>query len=230
MKFLSAAIALLISTSLWAQSGASPDLPGGLRIQIGTNSLIDAPTSMNTGFWGSKSFNFHYLYSVPLGDSHWSFNPGFGFGTDKISFDNDVTLIRDIDRTVIVTPLEVSEFGKINKTKLATTFFEVPFELRFHLDKDDFRKSFKVGVGGKIGVLLSSHTKVNFELDGEKSKLKTKDNFELNRIRYGLQANIGIAGINIYYYYGLNDLFKSNRGPEGTTTNQSQVGFSLNVF
>lgn len=230
MRLLTAALALLISTSLWAQSGASPDLPGGLRMQIGTNTLNNAPESMNTGFWGSKNFNIHYLYSVPLGDSRWSFHPGFGIGTDKFSFDDDVTLVRDVDRNIIVAPLEVAEFGSINKTKLATTSFEVPFELRFHLDKDDFKKSFKVGVGGKIGVLMSSHTKVNFELDGDKSKLKTKDNFELNRFRYGLQANVGIAGISVYYYYGINDLFKSDKGPEGTAASQSQVGVSINLF
>ncbi len=227
MRLFCSLLALLISGSLWAQS-PSPDVPGGFRIQIGTNNLPDGPSSMDLGIWGSKSFNAYYLFSLPLGDSPWSFNPGFGIGTDKFSFDNDVTLQRNLDGTVSVVNLDVTEFGEINKTKLATTFFEIPFELRFHVDKDDFRRSVKIFVGGKFGMLLSSHTKINFKLDGEDNKLKTKDNFELNRFRYGIQAGVGIAGVAVYYYYGLNDLFESGTGP--TDSNHTQIGIAFNLF
>ncbi len=229
MRLVTVALALFITTSAWAQSGASPDLPGALRLQIGTNNLLSSPSSMDLGIWGSKSFNVYYLYSLPLGESRWSFHPGFGIGTDKYSFDNDVTLQRN-GSMVEMIDLTVEDFGEVNKTKLATNHFEIPFELRFHLNKNNFKKSVKFAVGGKVGILLSSHTKVNFDLDGETTTLKTKDSFELNRFRYGLQGSLGIAGINVYYYYSLNDLFKSDAGPEGRAPHQTQIGIAFNLF
>ena len=230
MRLLIAALALLYSSSLYSQSASTPDLPGALRIQIGFNFLIDNPDSMDTGFWGSKAFNAQYLYSVRLGKSAFSLHPGFGIGTDKFSFDNNVTLVRNLDGKVSLEPLEILEFGDVKKTKLATTYLEVPLELRFHFNKDNFKKTFKLAVGGKVGMLISSHTKVNFEQLGENQKLKTKDNFELNRFRYGVQGSLGYAGISVYYYYGLNDMFEKGRGPEATQAFQTQVGLAISVF
>ena len=131
---------------------------------------------------------------------------------------------------VELVPLEASEFGEIKKTKLSTTYFEVPLELRFHVDKDNFKKSVKIAIGGRVGVLMSSHTKVKYEVDGNGNKLKLKDNYELNRFRYGAQASLGVAGISLYFYWGLNDLFEKGRGPEGTAASQNQLGIAFNLF
>jgi len=230
MRLLIAALALLYSSSLYSQSASSPDLPGALRIQLGFNFLIDNPESMDIGFWGSKAFNAQYLYSVRLGKSAFSLHPGFGIGTDKFSFDENVTLVRNLDNTISLEPLDVLEFGEVKKTKLATTYIEVPLELRFHFNKNNFKKSIKLAVGGKVGILISSHTKIKNERLGEGQKLKTKDRFELNRFRYGLEGSLGIAGISVYYYYALNDMFEKGLGPEATETFQTQVGLAISIF
>lgn len=230
MRFFIAALAVFCSLSLNAQQASSPDLPGALRVQFGFNFLVDHPDSMSTGFWGSKAFNFHYLYAIPLGESAFSINPGFGIATDKFSFEDNVTLKRNIDGSISIEPLEPLEYGEVKKTKLATTYFEVPLELRFHVNKDNFKKSIKVAIGGKAGILLSSHTKVNHKYLGENQKLKVKDNYNLNRFRYGLQASLGVAGISAYFYYGLNDMFEKGKGPEETTTSQMQAGVAISIF
>lgn len=230
MRLLLVALAFLYSSCLYSQSASTPDLPGALRIQLGSNFLIDSPDSLDTGFWGSKAFNAQYLYSVRLGKSAFSLHPGFGIGTDKFSFDKNVTLVRNIDGSVSIKPLEAIEFGEVKKTKLATTYFEVPLELRFHFNKDNFKKTFKLAVGGKVGILIGSHTKIkNIRLD-EGQTLKTKGNFELSRFRYGLQGSLGYAGISVYYYYGLNEMFVKGRGPEATQTFQTQVGLAISIF
>ncbi len=230
MRLIIAALALLYSSSVYSQSASSPDLPGALRIELGFNFLIDNPDSMDTGFWGSKAFNAQYLYSVRLGNSAVSFHPGFGIATDKFSFDNNVTLVRDLIGKVNLEPLEPIEFGEVKKTKLATTYLELPIEFRFHFNKNNFKKSFKLAVGGKLGILISSHTKVKSEKLGETQILKTKDRFELNRFRYGLQGSLGYAGISVYYYYALNDLFEKGLGPDATETFQTQVGLAISIF
>ena len=230
MRFIITILALLIGSGLYAQKAAAPDLPGALRIEIGFNFLQDHPDSMSTGFWGSKSFNVQYLYSIRFGESAFSLHPGFGLGTDKFSFEENVTLVRNQDASISIEPLEPVEFGEIKKTKLATTYFEVPLELRYHINKDNFKKSVKIAVGGKVGILMSSHTKVNFKNYGENQKLKVKDNYNLSRFRYGLQGSLGFAGVAAYFYYGLNDLFEKDKGPEGTTTSQMQAGIAISLF
>ncbi len=230
MRLFIAALALLYSSSIYSQSASSPDLPGALRIQMGFNFLVDSPDSMDTGFWGSKAFNVQYIYSIRLGKSAFSLHPGFGISTDKFSFDNNVTLVRNLNDKVSLEPLERVDFGDVKKTKLAATYLEIPLELRFHANKKNFKKSFKVAVGGKLGILISSHTKIKYEKLDEGIKLKTKDNFELNRFRYGLEGSIGFAGISVYYYYGLNSLFEKGQGPESTEAFQTQVGLAISVF
>ena len=230
MRFFIATLAVLFSSTLYAQEASSPDLPGALRVQTGFNFLGDAPDSMSTGFWGSKAFNAQYLYSVRFGESTISLHPGFGIATDKFSFEDNVTLMRNADGTITIEPLESSEYGEVKKTKLATTYFEVPLEFRYHFNKDNFKKSIKFSVGGKVGILMSSHTKVNYKHLGENQKLKTKDNYNLNRFRYGVQASLGAAGIAAYFYYGLNDMFEKGKGPEATTTSQMQAGIAISVF
>lgn len=228
MRFIITALALFIYTELSAQQASTPDLPGALRVELGFNFLTDNPEDMSTGFWGSKSFNVHYLYSVRFGQSAFSFNPGFGLGTDKFSFEENVTLMRNQDGSISIEPLV--EFDEIKRTKLATTYFEVPLELRYHFNKDNFKKSIKLSVGGKVGILMSSHTKINYSQYGEDQKLKTKDNFNLSRFRYGLQGSLGIAGISAYFYYALNDMFEKDKGPEATQTSQMQAGIAISVF
>ena len=230
MRFLIATLALFVSFNLSAQKASTPDLPGALRIQIGSNFLIDNPDSMDTGFWGSKAFNAHYLYSVRFGQSAFSFHPGFGIGTDKFSFDNNVTLVRNLDGSISLEPLDPNEYGSVKKTKLAVTYLEVPLEFRFHVNKDNFKKSIKVAFGGKVGLRLSSHTKIKYERLSESQTVKVKDSYELNDFRFGLQGSIGVAGISAYYYYALNELFKGDNGPEGTPTFQTQVGIAISIF
>ena len=230
MRLLIAALALLCSSSLYSQSASSPDLPGALRIQVGFNFLIDSPDSLDTGFWGSKAFNAQYLYAIRLGESAVSLHPGFGIGTDKFSFDKNVTLFRNPDGSISIEPLNPVEFGTVKKSKLAITYLEIPLELRFHFNKNNFKKSIKLAVGGKIGLRLSSHMKVKYDHLGELQILKTKDSFELNDVRYGLQGSLGVAGISVYYYYALNDMFKKGKGPENTQAFQTQVGLAISVF
>ena len=88
----------------------------------------------------------------------------------------------------------------------------------------------KPAEGNNKAVSFSSHTKVKFERLSEKQTLKTKDRFELNRFRYGLQGSLGYAGISVYYYYALNDLFEKGLGPDATETFQTQVGLAISIF
>lgn len=206
---------------------ASPNFPGSLVFDLGFNFLNDAPDDMKLNFFGSKIFNLYYMYEIRLGNSPFSFNPGFGVGLEKYRFDRDVTLATTDEGTSMV-PL--SEDWDIKKSKLAANYIDIPIELRFHANKNNFRKSFKVGIGAKAGILFDSHSKIRYKEDGDVKIIKGKEQFNLNRFRYGVQGRIGIGSFSVFYYQELSTLFKDNKGPEGTDASPFKVGISLYAF
>lgn len=211
------------------KTAASPDFPGSLQVSLGFNFLQDAPEQMDLGFWGSKSVSIYYLYSIRLGDSRFSFNPGFGVGLEKYSFDNDVSL-SNVPDSAQIQIMPIDGLGEIKKSKLAANYIDIPLELRFHLNKDNFKKSFKIAVGGKIGMRFSSHTKIKFEEDSENKIIKDKESFDLNRFRYGVHGRIGIGGFSLFYYQELSELFKDGKGPEATSATPFKAGLALDIF
>lgn len=229
---------IAIAPAAFAQDNnppARPDVPGTLLVDIGVNLLLDNNLAdMETGIWGSKAVNIYYLYDIQIGDSKFFLLPGFGLGLDKYKFDENVTLEVPLSNpdTTVLTDLNTM-FGTnagIKKSKLATNYFDIPLEFRFYSDPDNKSRSFKAGIGGKIGVLYSAHTKVNYQLNDHENKLKHKQDLNLSRIRYGLSARVGFSSFNLYAYYGLNELFEAGKGPGATEATTLSFGLTINAF
>lgn len=221
----------VLSLNQQKKTQASPNVPGSLVVEFGFNFLVDEPTSMDLSLIGSKTVNIYYMYEMRLGNSNFSFHPGLGVGLEKYRFDNDnLTLFMNDGNTQMVGVDTLYGFGGAKNSKLAANYVDIPLELRFNFNKDDFRKSFKIGIGGKVGILFDSHTKVKYEANGDNKKFKSKESFDLSRIRYGVQGRIGIGGFGLYYYQELSEMFKDGRGPEGTAATSFTVGLSLNIF
>lgn len=240
-KILGILLVVLIGNAVIAQEDSKkskPDIPGTLLIDLGFNFLNDAPTSMDTKFFGSKTFNLYYQYDIPFGESKFSFHPGIGVGIDKYSFDNGVAINHRLDAIGnYVTVMDT--LGSVNllpngsgfdQTKLATTYLDIPLEFRFHTNPYDKSRSFKVGIGGRIGMKLSSHSKIKYSEDENTIKLKNKQNFNMNTIRYGSTVRVGIGWFNLFYYHNFSELFKSGEGPEGTAATSYTIGLTIAGF
>ncbi len=130
----------------------------------------------------------------------------------------------------IVDILPISPTADIIKSKLAANYFDIPVEFRFNSIKNDHRRSFKVAIGGKIGVLLTSHTKIKYKEEGTTIKLQNKQDFNLNKFRYGAHARVGVGGFNVFFYYGISELFKNNKGPQNTSVTTMNLGISIAGF
>ncbi|WP_425392630.1 hypothetical protein [Ekhidna sp.] len=75
------------------------------------------------------------------------------------------------------------------------------------------RKGFRFGVGGYAGYRIGSHTKYKFKENGSNEKDKERDNFFLENFRYGIRAQVGWKGVELFATYDLNEVFSPNRGP-----------------
>jgi hypothetical protein len=214
-----------------------PDLPGDLVLEFGFNWVKDHPPGYSFNTMKSPTFNIYYLYDMSIGESAFSYHPGFGVGTEKYTFSDDITLGYGLDmsgnREVQFVYLD-SIYGpgtSFKKSQFVPIYLDIPMELRWRSKKYDRKKSVKVAIGGKVGLLIDNKTKVKYtDLSSETKKTKQKENFEMNTIRYGAYAKVGFGGFSAFYYYSFSDLFKKDNGPMGTTMYSNTFGVSLALF
>ncbi len=216
------------------EQAGRPDVPGDLFIETGFNYLVDND-EWKYNFWGSKVLNVYYQYDYNLGDSHFSFHPGIGIGTDKYDMSNE-TLIYGSDsignrilETIRVDSLIPGAY-KIRKSKIATAYLEIPLELRFRSLKYDPKRSLKISVGGKIGFLVDSKTKLKYDAEGEKKVTKQKEDWGIRSIRYSVFGKVGYGNAYLFYNYQLSSLFDKNKGPNQTEMTPMTFGFALSLF
>lgn len=233
----------LLSLNLAAQESENipksgrPDIKGDLFLDFGFNFLNNRPEDLNTRFFPSRVANVYYQYPIELGsNSGITFNPGIGLGMDKLAFKNDSTLVNNPAlganssqlmgiRTLYGDDVNIS----VNTT--AINYIDVPLEFRYHLNKENYNKGFRFALGAKVGFLYNAHTKVEVtDANGLTKKIKIRQDYGLNPIRYGVYTRIGLPGFNLWSYYGLNKVFKEGQGPFGTEASQFNFGISVALF
>ncbi|MEO1049637.1 MAG: outer membrane beta-barrel protein [Bacteroidota bacterium] len=220
------------------KSFARPDIPGTLLIDFGFNFLTNSIDTLDLfSAIGSRTINFYYQYDIPLGKSKFSFHPGFGLGLDRYKFERDETVIGSNnssgDRVVDIVSLGdvlPDNTTKVNKSMLVTNYLDIPIEFRFHTDQDDPKRSFRIAVGGRVGILFDSKTKIKYRADDNNNKLKDKNDFNVSRFRYGVYGRIGVGSFNFFSYYNLSTLFQEGQGPIDANPSGITVGISVTGF
>ena len=156
--------------------------------------------------------------TVSLDGGHGYFNLKTALTLDynKYNFVQNVNLLPHQDQVIF------EEAGVDYTTnKLVTRYVQLPLLLNINTSPwttDGLSMSF--GVYG--GVLWKANLKQNSEEFGE---VNIEDNFNLNRVRYGLMARFDLKWLDVYATYNLSELFEDNRGPAAQT-----VTFGLNVL
>ena len=209
-----------------------PDIPGTFAIDLGLN-FPSEKAGFNTNPFGSRTLNIYYYYDLQIGKSSFSIHPGFGFGLERYKFNNDKTLgyVSPTSSEITMVPVsEVVEGSSLKKTSLITNYIDVPLEVRFSANPDDPGRTFKMSLGFKFGVLYESFTKIKYRDNGETKRLKDKQNYNLNPIRYGALFRIGFGNISLYANYTLSPLFENGKGPDRAVINNFTAGFTMAVF
>lgn len=76
------------------------------------------------------------------------------------------------------------------------------------------RQGFRFGLGGYAGYRIGSHSKFIYKENGDNNRDKERDNFFLENFRYGLRAQVGWKGMELFGTYDLNEVFSNGRGPK----------------
>jgi len=75
-------------------------------------------------------------------------------------------------------------------------------------------RGFRIGAGVYAGYRLSNKSKLVYREDGNKQKDKTRADINVNNFRYGVRAQLGFGGVDLFATYDLNTLFQEGNGPE----------------
>lgn len=165
-------------------------------------------------FGGSLNFNLHVVrHRVPVIKDDLRLEYGLTVSWMSYGFSNDFQFLEN------TIPLESVDDGtSYKKNKLKTTFLEVPLMLTLIPGKN---KNFNLSAGVFGGILLGSKQKIKTD---EGDKIKIRDDFNLNKFRYGVVGRVGFGPIALYAEYSLTNLFKDGQGPELTPFN---IGLTL---
>lgn len=183
-----------------------------VMLQFTYEGWANKPDSVKTGGIG-RGFNGYLCYDFPIQKSHFSFAAGIGVGTSNIYFDNQELRLTDTGARGDQVTFQ-NETYDYKKYKLATTYIEAPFELRYFGDKENRNKGFKAAIGLRAGALVGAHVKDSRTVDGNKVVEKINTKRYLDKWRFSATARIGYGNFTLFGSYNLNTLFKEGSGPE----------------
>lgn len=213
-----------------------PDIPGNFLVDFGFSGTVNAPVGFDIKWFTSSTFNFYYYYPLRLGKSNFMITPGIGIGLDRFRFKYQTyladTAVQE-GRYELVSNAMNNEiaYPAMRKSIIAMDYLDVPLEFRFNANPEDLGRTFWVAVGGRIGVLYNSRSKIKYKLQtGEVAVAKDRYRHGLNPFRYGLSLRIGAGNFNLFSFYNLSPLFEKGKGPSRTDMNSFTIGVSLIGF
>ncbi len=156
--------------------------------------------------WGSFDVNLHVFRSrVNMAKGYLNFNYGLSFEWHHFRFDNNFSILPDVDTFTINTETLEYEKNKFNTTHLA-----VPLLIGFETKPWDTENSFRMQFGYSPALMLRGKTKLKY--DGEKDI--EKDDFNLAQFRHEVNYIIGYGDFNLYASYDLTSMFAEGEGPD----------------
>ncbi len=184
-------------------------------IELGYNNWVGTPDTINVKGIG-RTFAFYFMLDFPFKtDPHWSIGAGLGISVDNIYFNKQQVLVGANNATLAFP--DQSSTDHFKKNKLVTTFLEVPIELRYCFDPANPNKSWKMALGVKPGVLLSSYFKGK-NLLNEAGQLeqqyisKSSSKKYFNSARVDVSYRITYNFIGLFGTYSITPLLKSSAG------------------
>jgi hypothetical protein len=156
---------------------------------------------------GSRNVNLQlFTQRVRFAQNHMNFSYGLMFEFNKYRLQNDIRLIEGSN------PLMWEDAGKeLRKNKFKAAYLYIPIMFGVESKPERFMKSFRARAGMYAGVLTSSKQKLVAEITDRE---KNKDDFNLNRFRYGIRGEMGYGLVNFYVHYSLAPMFKDGQGPD----------------
>ncbi len=186
-------------------------------LQVSYDGLAGMPDSISSHQEGfSRGFSAYFMFDRPFkGSPKYSIGIGAGISTSNITFKNMNVDLKSKNDLLPFTAVDSTNHFK--KYKLATSYLEVPLELRYTAKPDNVNKSLKAALGIKVGTLVNAHTKGKTLQDKNNNTVgsyteKIGDKRFINSTRFTATARVGYGIVSLFGTYQLNGLLKEGVG------------------
>lgn len=195
------------------------------NIDLGLNSYLEdgkfpdeagAPYAVRP--WGSWNIGLTSVLRTRFTRNFYT-EWGLGVSWNNFKFQNDNTLVvKDDDGITFEEDYRDVSFVK---SKLGVTYLNVSAIPMFRFGENSgkwrnrsYNRGFRIGAGPYAGYRIGSSTKLVYEEGGDRHRDRTRDNFYLNNLRYGVRLQIGIRSADFFFNYDMNELFAAGKGPK----------------
>ena len=200
-------------------------------IAYGLNNAVPSVGGFNDSPFkiaGSRFFEIGVVFSTPITKSNFMrLDYGLSFQFNGLKPEDDLIFYEDGEQTILDKYVVDGEEINFDKNKFRQDNLIFPMHLHFNTKRgkngDYFvRDGFNFGLGGFVGLNLNNITKLKFDApNGDREKLKFRDDYNTNNFLYGLSAYAGFGDSTLYLTYSLNPIFKDNP----IELNNVQLGF-----
>lgn len=187
------------------------------------NIISNRPDGLSqNGFSGG--YHFGYTKDMPI-NSKRNKAIGVGLGLSLNSFNqnllisessNNQTGFQIIDETTVA----------FSKNKFATYMLEIPIEFRWRTSTPKDYKFWRIYSGFKLGYVFYNSSK----FEGSPENIKRSNLNVFNSLQYGAFISGGYATWNVYVYYGLNTIFKSEAKLNNNTLDANAIKIGLMFY
>lgn len=190
----------------------------GLVASVGLNnaiidgqSLSDSPYKI--GGSGFFELGFQWKTRILKNSNIARLRYGLSLQWNKYDLKDNKYFVQNRNTTTIETfPVDLKQ-AKFRTTNLVLPLY---FEFGQHgkIEKKDrvryITKGFKFGFGGYAGLNIGARQKLWYKDDGEKTKQKIKQDYNVNPFVYGVGTYIGYDDVSLFLKYDLSNTFKEN--------------------
>jgi hypothetical protein len=228
-KIVSLSFALAIVFAAAAQTKTDPTKANlidrasdHLMFQFSSDHWGNEPDSIYSNQKGfSRGVGIYFMIDKPFkSNPQYSVAFGLGVSNSNIFFQNQQVLVEQTSPT-LQFPTENGSNVNANhfkKYKLATSYLEVPVELRYTAHPEREAKSFKIALGIKTGIILDAHTKGKDLLNSQGGVVsdyvqKESSTNYFSTARLVTTARVGYGNFSLFGNYQITSLLKPGTGP-----------------
>lgn len=232
MKYLVLLLLLSMPELLSAQVNDSiPKAPAGsgvpnvlnLRrqfffIDFTQNNWLNTPDGVKTKFIGG-GVNINFLYEFSIIKTSLGIAPGLSYSVTSVKTNSiyEYTYGGSSFNDIVYTDLVKYDSSNYKKSKLSTSFIDIPVEIHFHTRPNDKGRSFLIAPGFRGGVSVGDFWKLKFAEDVQGvNKAKIYGIANLSDFHYGISLRLVYYKFGVYGYYSLSKLFDDGKGPAVT--------------
>ncbi len=180
------------------------------QIDLGINTWIGSDDAPEVRAWGSWSpaLNFDYTYRA---GNNFRLKSMVGVSWYNFKFeDRNLQALRGEESIVF----QDFASGGGTKSKISASYLNLGLIPTFTTGNGKIR----IGAGPYIGTRLGGRGKFVYNNEeGRKVKEFQRTNLYINNFRYGARLELGVANVDLFVNYDLNEMFQTNRGPQVNT-------------